>query len=199
MPTSNPDLKKSFRGPDGKVKTLPPNISTSINIIHHPGEKNNIFGHLFSKPAPHMKEEFDRRRELEFKNHVEGKKKMKESFKTGYQGSNPFWTDKKTYNREGLPPLEPKTMRRVETEKKFHDAPFKPSSPSKKGLAGFMNPFPEYISDPIRIPVRKHDDGKRKDAFKPVNTAEFIRPTPSISLNKKNLKTDMLRLSSTLL
>jgi hypothetical protein len=52
---------------EGKVKTMPPNISASVNIIHEPGEKGgSVFGHLFSKQAPHMKDEYNRRRELEF-------------------------------------------------------------------------------------------------------------------------------------
>ncbi len=46
---------------------MPPNISASVNIIHEPGEKGgSVFGHLFSKQAPHMKDEYNRRRELEF-------------------------------------------------------------------------------------------------------------------------------------
>jgi hypothetical protein len=32
---------------------------------------------------------------------------MREGFKAGHPGGNPFWSDKKTFNREGLPPLEP--------------------------------------------------------------------------------------------
>jgi len=82
---------------------------------------------------------------------------------------------------------------------KYHDAPFKPTGNLKTGFNGGLNKFPEYKSDPIKIAVRKVEDPKnKKDPFKPVDTAAYQRPTPSISLNKINLKHEMVRNSSSL-
>jgi len=62
-----------------------------------------------------------------------------------------------------------------------------------------LNKFPEYKSDPLKIAVRKvEESAQKKDPFKPNNTADYQRPTPSISLNKQNLKNEMSRVSSSL-
>ena len=46
---------------------------------------------------------------------------------------------------------------------KTHDAPFKPSSPTK----GAFGAYPEYKSNPVHIAVRQKDEGMaKKDAFK---------------------------------
>jgi len=177
--------KKSHRGPDGKVTVAPKNIFTN------PSKK------MFGKPYESMKDEFDRRRELEFKEHEEHKKKLQEQpFKSSFPGDRPFFSDKQTFlNSKPLPASSPKIEKK---EVKYHDAPFKPPSLTKTGFNDGFNKFPEYKSDPIHIAIRKVDDSKKKDPFKPTNTADFVRPTPSISLNKVNLKHEMIRNSSSL-
>lgn len=103
----NVDKKKSYRGPDGKVKTSPPNVMATVNIMHSPGKKNLLFGDLFSPPAEYMPTA-SKTAVVNFLllylitevKHTEGAKK--EPFKLGSPGGKPFFDDKKTYNSEGI-------------------------------------------------------------------------------------------------
>jgi hypothetical protein len=179
--------RKDHRGPDGKVKLEPRNICAS------PSKK------YFGKSPEYLKDEYDRRRELDYQEHQENKKKLQEQpFKSAHPGNRPFFNDKKTFFIEQP---KPSSSPNIESKKqiKYHDAPFKPSSNPKSGFNGGLNPFPEYKANPIHIAVRKADPAIKKDPFKPNNTAEYNRPTPSVSLNKINLKNEMIRNSSSLL
>jgi len=178
------DTKKSHRREDGKVAVSPRNIFTS------PPKK------LFGKSLDHMKDEYDRKRELDYQAHQEHKKKLQEQpFRSVSPGNKPFFSDKQTFSITTNPVPTTKPPKAEENPKKFHDAPFKPASPSKNAL----NRFPEYKSDPLKIAVRKVEaPADKKDPFKPTNTADYKRPTPSISLNKTNLKYEMSRISSSL-
>jgi hypothetical protein len=176
--------KKTHRGENGKVVTAPRNIFSS------PSKK------YFGKPFESMKDEFDRKKQLEYEAHQEHKKKLQEQpFKSAFPGDRPFFSDKQTFFiSKPVPSSSPRIEKK---ELKYHDAPFKPSNPSKEGFNGGFNKFPEYKSDPVHIAIRKVED-KKKDPFKPTNTAEYVRPTPSVSLNKINLKNEMIRNSSSL-
>jgi len=152
-------------------------------------EARNIFTNpprnLFTKSVEYIKDEYGRKRELEYEAHQEHKKKLQEQpFKSASPGDKPFFSDKQTYFVDNK--LASKTPQPEKSTTKFpHDQPFKPASPSKNAL----NKYPEYKSDPIKIALRKVEEpAQKKDPFKPTNTAEYVRPTPSISLNKQNLK-----------
>jgi len=75
--------------------------------------------------------------------------------------------------------------------------PFKPSNPAKRGYNSTISKFPEYKPDPIKIATRKRETIK-KESFKPNNTANCIRPTPSISLNKANLNSELTAIAAKL-
>ena len=54
--------------------------------------------------------------------------------------------------------LELKTPKETKFNIMPHEAPFKPSSPNKHGLYGYLAPFPEYKENPPR--EKKRDTSK---------------------------------------
>lgn len=189
--TEHSDTKKNYRGADGRVAIQPKNITTNPGKSGH---GDSTVGHLLGEHYKHQADPYDRSRELAAKEREENKKKLQEApFRSASHGGEAFNNGKKTFGKDDkvLPPAKPLPL----TPKgKVHEAPFRPANPSKQGYNKTINKFPEYKSDPIRIAVRKFEDpSNKKDAFRPNNTAFNERPTPSISLNKVNLKSEMSR------
>jgi len=187
-------VKKNYRGPDGKVIVPPKNITTNPSKNGH---GDSTVGHLFAKTHPHMAEPFDRQRELESKEREADKKKLQEQpFRYNSHGGDNFNRNKHVFGKDDKV-LQPAPAKVKEDSKKMHEAPFKPSNPSKHGYNKTIAKFPEYKEDPIKQAVRKFEDpSKKKDSFKPNDIAYCERPTPSISLNKINLKNEMTRISA---
>jgi len=185
--------KKNHRAPDGKVICAPKNIT--VNPMKS-GHGDSTVGHLFSKPPKHEKDEYERKREMELKEKEEQKKKLQETaWRSADHGGRPFSNNKNTFgSAKPLPQQRPKT---VATPPQISEYPFKPSNPSKKGYNKTINKFPEYKPDPIKQATRNREVSK-KESFKPNNTATLIRPTPSVSLNRANLKTELSALSAKL-
>jgi len=185
--------KKNHRGPEGKVICAPKNIT--VNPMKA-GHGDSTVGHLFSKHPKHEKDEYSRQREMEYKHNQEQKKKLQETaWRSSDHGGRPFSSDKGTFgNAKPLPQVRPKT---VAPPPKISEYPFKPANPAKKGYNKTISKFPEYKPDPIKIATRQRIIDK-KESFKPNNTATLIRPTPSISLNRSNLKTELSALSAKL-
>jgi len=176
------------------VQTQPKNIT-----VNPPKEGHGAttVGHLLNRIPEYKEDPYNRRRELEFKERQENKKKLQENpFLSTHHGNENFSSNKQAFGKDGkvLPPVAPKTSR---MDKSLHEAPFKPSNPSKIGYNRTINKFPAYKEDPIHIAVRKFEDpSNKRDAFRPNNTAYDERPTPSVSLNKLNLKNEMIRIST---
>jgi len=190
------EVKKNYRGPDGKVMTAPRNITANPP---KEGHGNSTVGHLLNKTSKHMADPYERKREMEAKERIENKKKLQEQpFRSVSHGGDNFATVKQTFGKDGkvLAYAPPKPLK--EASKTHHEQPFKPSNPSKQGYNKTINKFPQYKEDPIRQAVRQFEDpSKKREAFRPNNTAFNERPTPSVSLNKLNLKNEMIRVSNT--
>jgi len=185
--------KKNYRGPDGKVVSKPKNITTN------PGKEGHgmsTVGHLFSKTTPHLPDPYDQMRVVLAKEREEHKKKLQEApFRSTSYGGNNFSTIKQQFGKDGQC-LQPGPLKEVVNKSKMHEAPFRPANPSKKGYNKTISKFPEYKEDPIRQAVRKIEDpGNKKEAFRPNNTAFNVRPSPSISLNRANLRNEMTRIA----
>lgn len=71
-----------------------------------------------------------------------------------------------------------------------HDFPFKPSNPPKKGYNKTINKFPDYKEDPMKAVQRKHKQEGEDDRIWRPNYYKKTVPTPSITTNYKNLKTE---------
>jgi hypothetical protein len=194
--TDHADRKKTYRGPDGKVITHPKNITTNPPKYGH---GDTTVGHLLSKTLPHLAEPYNRPKELAAKELAEHKKKLQEApFRTTSYGNNLFNSHKRTFGKDDkvLDPLKPRTL---SPSKKLHEMEFKPSNPSKHGYNKTIGKFPKYMDNPIKAPVRKvPDPSEKRDAFKPNDRAFEVRPTPSVSLNRQNLRNEMARISQSL-
>jgi hypothetical protein len=72
----------------------------------------------------------------------------------------------------------------------LHDKPFKPSNPNKKGLKGFLEPFPEYLPNPpteLKRKIVSEDDPEPAPGWKTTKRG-VARPTPTVACNVRNLK-----------
>jgi len=188
--------KKNYRGADGKV------VIPARNIMTNPpkyGHGDSTIGHLMSKTLPHLPDPYNRPQELLAKERAEHKKKLQEApFRTVSHGNNLFVNGKKTFGKDEKV-LQPGKFKSVSPRAKLHENPFRPSHPAKVGYNKTLAKFPKYKEDPIKIAVRKIEPaGEKRDAFKLNNPDEGTRPTPSISLNRQNLKNEMARISATL-
>lgn len=84
--------KKNYTDVEGKVITLPPNVKT------------NPESHEMNKRLPHMKEPYDRMKQLRIKEMEEHHKKMGEKppFRTTIYGRNNFNNTRKVFGEEGV-------------------------------------------------------------------------------------------------
>lgn len=192
--TEHVTTTKNYRGPDGKV-VIPPR-----NIVTNPpkeGHGDSTIGHLLSKGYTHKPDPYNRAKELAAKEREEHKKKLQEQpFRSVSHGGEHFTNSRKTFGKDDKV-LKPALPKPKTPPGKVHENEFKPSNPAKQGYNKTINKFPEYKPDPLRIAVRKFDDGKEKrEAFRPNNTAYCERPTPSVTLNRSNLKKEMTRIST---
>jgi hypothetical protein len=188
--------KKNYRGTDGKV------VIPLRNIMTNPpksGHGDSTIGHLLNKTYPHMADPFNRPQELLVKENAEHKKKLQEApFRTVSHGNNLFVNPKKTFGKDEKV-LGPGKLQPISPRSKLHENPFRPTHPAKVGYNKTLGKFPAYKADPLRVAVRKiANPAEKKDAFKLNGPAIGERPTPSISLNRQNLKNEMARISSTL-
>lgn len=71
-----------------------------------------------------------------------------------------------------------------------HDVPFKPSHPPKKGYNKTIDKFPEYKEDPLKIAVRKKEEEKEEKGKWKTTYKERTVPTPSVTTNYRNLKSE---------
>jgi len=186
--------KKNYRDANGKVISKPKNITTN------PGKEGHgatTVGHLFSKTLPHLPDPYDQMRVKQAKEREENKKKLQEApFRSVSHGGTNFTSYKKQFGKDDQC-IKPGPLKEyVNKGIKVHEAPFRPANPSKMGYNKTISKFPEYKEDPIRQAVRKQEDPSKKEAFRPNNTAFNIRPSPSVSLNRANLRNEMTRISA---
>lgn len=190
--TEHHEKKKNYRGADGRVAIQPRNIVTNPAKAGH---GDSTVGHLLNSGHKHMADPYNRQRELEIKEKEAAKKKLQEQpFRSVSHGGENFVNSKKTFGRDDKV-LAGSVQKPSTSPSKVHEAPFRPSNPAKTGYNKTINKFPEYKEDPIKFAVFKGNDPAKKESYKPNNTAFIERPTPSISLNKLNLKQDMIRIS----
>jgi len=189
--TEHAEKKKNYRGADGKVVVHPKNITTNPP---KQGHGDSTIGHLIGPKYEHKPDPYNRARELQAKEREAHKKKLQEQpFRSVSHGGNNFATSKNTFGKDGKV-ITKNVVKPQTTPSKVHEAPFRPANPPKIGYNKTLNPFPEYKADPIKFAVFKADDPSKKESYKPNNTAFIERPTPSVSLNKLNLKKDMARI-----
>jgi hypothetical protein len=191
------NTKKNYREADGAVKTAPRNFTTFAAKKGHPATTP---GTLFTKEHPeHMKDEYDRKKEIARKEHEEGLKKRQEKpFSQRIKKSDAFSDIEHTYGEEGMkfPKKKPGRVAKAQVE---HPGPFRPSNPSKQAKQDCtLAKFPEYLEDkkakedpnygkPRQKPVKKDEE---RPQWRP-NTFKKSIPSPSVATNMKNIRSSL--------
>lgn len=189
--------KKNYRDKDGHVITQPKNFVTTGPKKGNPATTP---GTLFEKEYPqHLKDEYDRKRELAIQEHKESVKKRQEKpFSQRIKPVETFSNVMDTYGEEGMtfPKKKPPQKEKPQVD---HPAPFKPCNPPKKGIVDkTISKFPEYLDDkkakedpnfgkPPQKKVKKEDE---RGAWKP-NTFKRSVPCPSVATNLKNIRSSL--------
>lgn len=160
----------------GKFITEKPNVVSGLNIKRERMQYN-------PKPNPYDggKEKF--LKDLEAHRVIV---KEKGQFRTWDLGGKTFSTQSQTYSLPKNIPAKKIFDPKLNILK--HEAPFIPSNPPKKGYNSAINKFPKYIEDPPKPLVRTpQTDKEKRENFKPSHNG-LSRPTPSITLNRINIK-----------
>lgn len=165
MPEENAK-KKNYKDADGNVIVGPRNFVTTGPKKGHPGTTP---GTLFEKEFyPHMKDEYDMKRDLARKEHIESQKKMQEKpFSQRIKGVDTFGTVQEVFGEEGctFKPKKPPAKTKPQVE---HDKPFKPSNPPKRGIVDkTIAKFPDYIEEKPEPKKRKAPKEDERMAWKP--------------------------------
>lgn len=178
---------KNFKDEEGAIMVAPRNVQTNPMKRGRVGKGTN-----FSPATPHMPDDFDRPRALALEASAYHRSKLQEkpfSQRAKSLRFGLFNAQEDVYAlREDIkarPPLE-RVLDRVE-----QDRPFRPSHPPRKGKENStLAKFPAYIEDPPveKTRVKPDPDAEEKPRFK-TTTHSWSRPTPSIAMNRKNLKT----------
>lgn len=138
-----------------------------------------------------MEDPYERKRELEREEMKHHHSKLQEKpFSNKVKPRETFSNIKEAYGEDREYP-----QRKYNDKRKplmTHDVPFKPSNPPKKGYNGTIDKFPEYKEDPLKQAVRKKEENKDKDDRGKWRTTHKKKtvPTPSITTNYRNLKSE---------
>jgi hypothetical protein len=146
-----------------------------------------------------MKDEYNRKKELDSKEHFESQKKMQEKpFSQRIKPIDAFNTIEEAYGEEGIVFAKKKPVR-VPKAQVEHLAPFKPSNPAKKDCIGkTLDKYPDYLDDvkakedknygkPTKKKVVPESD---RPKWKP-NSFKQSTPSPSVTCNLKNIRSSL--------
>lgn len=176
------EVKKNFKGPDGVI-TEPRNFLTNPPKVGLVGKNTTFAGNL-----EHMADPFDHRKELEKKEREDHLSKLQEKpFSNKVKPRETFAAVKEVFGEDREYPARKEAEKRKPLME--HDAPFKPSNPPKRGYNKTLDKFPEYKEDPLKEVVRKKGADDDKAKWKPTYNKRS-KPTPSVTTNYKNLKSE---------
>lgn len=142
----------------------------------------------------HVPDDYDNARKIrkaELEAHYA--KLQEQQFKSMSYGNRAFFSDIDTYFTE-FPRGIPREVVVKNYNQYPHEAPFRPSNPSKKGYNATMQPFPEHVPDPIpAAATRKAPVEDAPPAWRPCHPREVCNPMPSVQTNLRNLRADFPR------
>lgn len=164
------------------------------------GDPATTPGTLFQKEYyEHMKDEYDRKKELNRKELIESKKKMQEKpFSQRIKPVDTFVNVQDTFGEEGIVFPKKKPPQKIKPQVE-HPGPFKPSNPPKSGVYDkTLAKFPEYLDDVKakedpnfgKPPQKKTKVDDERAAWKP-NTFKKTVPSPSVATNLKNIRSSL--------
>ena len=177
-------VKKCRKAPEGGVITEPRNFLTNPPKMGEVGKGTSFGGNL-----AHMPDQYDHKKEIAKKERLDHEAKVQEKpFSQRIKPIATFATIKDAYGEDRVYPAKKPAEKRKPLM--LHDAPFKPSHPPRKGYNKTIDKFPPYKEDPLKFAVRnKSAEADEKAKWKPTHNNKNV-PTPSVTTNYKNLKTE---------
>lgn len=154
------------------------------------GEDRNPVG----EPACNeMSDDYDAAKKLRKKELEEHMKLLQEMpFKSGAYGNNNFSSNTDTYGCD-QPSHIPRDPELNKVKPYPHEAPFRPSHPSKKGmLKGLMGEYPEWKPDPdaAGFLMKKQPVEDAPPAFRIGAPNQNFKPTPSVTTMVRNMRSE---------
>merc|ERR1712093_878983 len=128
-----------------------------------------------------------KQRKVELETHRS--KLQEQHFKSMCYGNKAFEPDIEAYHHDqpcGIP-----RDKKVENLNAYpHEAPFRPSQPTKKGFNGTLEPFPEHIPDPVPAPPGRRPPPAEDapPAWRPGCPRQVTNPMPSVMTSLRNLR-----------
>lgn len=208
-PENNPDLKKNFKDEDGGVITGPPNIKAQPmkkgiipSNIKRLGQNSSLFHAVHDHVYNNVADNYDRQKEL-LKEELEYHKEKVGERPPFAQSASHNWK-KKRYHFGSInhpaailaenPPVPAREMGpkpKSEAELMAGDRPWNPTGNKTKAkrVHDFLGDFPQFMANPYEKEKVKYE--KPEDAPPPFKLTHNrkSRPTPSVALNVRNLRT----------
>lgn len=141
----------------------------------------------------HVPDDYDAPKKLRLKELAEHKAALGEApgFKCMDYGNKGFSSNEESYKYD-QPTHIPREPKPFLSNKFNHDAQFRPSAPTKKGiLYGLIGGVPEYVEDPGPGPAkRKPKDEDAPPGFKLGASRAVCNPMPSVTTNMRNMRNE---------
>jgi hypothetical protein len=140
----------------------------------------------------HIPDDYDAAKKLRTKELEYHKTKLQETpFKGSAYGNGTFDTYQDAYHYD-QPYGIPREPRPDNIQVAQHEAPFRPSNPSKKGYNATMEPFPEHVPDPVPEPAKRKpkEEGEAPPAWRPGAPVLLSNPQPSVVTNTRNMRAE---------
>lgn len=179
-------LKKNYRDEDGRVKLAPPNIVTQPSKPGIPGR-----GSLLGRHPEHKPDLYEAWRLKDRVEREESKAKMQEQPFRSRVPSHDTICKVSSVLAEDVP-LLPKPPVPKQPPALVHEKPFTSNKPPRSGFNCTLSKYPPHMPNPPkriirRLPRTESDTTSAHPAFKMTYKLKS-RPSSSIALNHKNLK-----------
>ena len=181
--TEGPPSPREIKDEDGRVITKEPNIKTG------PMKKGKVGkGVTLGGKIEYIADDYNIKKKIATEEREYHMSKVQDApFSQRARKKDLFWSHKQTYMED--PPVPAREVPKKEVEAYDHDRAMRLGGKGKSGHSGAFEKYPEYMPNPIHEVKRKvvDEDEEEMPGFK-YPTKGFSRPTPSIQLNLRNLK-----------
>jgi hypothetical protein len=166
------------------VKAKPRQLQTNI--------QSRVISDYF-KPIKNISDPFERQHDIEWERQKQEKaKEAEQPFSPNKFRSDSFNSTRDLFNDHEVK----RTVIQVLIQRYFHETKFqvfghehrwKDTNANRRGLYGFLQPFPKYMESPAEE-VKRREKSKDKDIFKSMNRTTLGIPSPSITQHPTNLR-----------
>ena len=179
------EVKKNFRDEDGAVVVGPRNFLTN------PAKQGKIAKNTtFERFPEHLPENYNIQKEIATKELAYHHSKLQEKPFSSLAKKTHLFNNDKAVRGEDVP-IPARAAKSPPKPPMEHEVAFKPSSLPRSGAVKMtINRFPAYMENPLKSVTRKMpvEGEEPPPAFKSPTKMMKTRPSPSITMNVRNLK-----------